>query len=138
MNIEIQKEWYSLEQCKSNPNKLYVFGDNALRIGNGGQAQIRPADNTYGIATKLKPSMDEASFFSDETDHADILFADIQELYDFYMNDNDTEIDTIVFPAEGLGTGLSQMPERSPRLYEWMNETISILFGVEFPQTVNK
>jgi hypothetical protein len=138
MKVEIQKEWYSLEQCKANTNKLYVFGDNAMRIGNGGQAQIRPADNAYGIATKAKPMTDEASYFSDQTDQADIIFLDIKELYDVYMGDIETEFDTIVFPADGLGTGLSEMPKRSPRLYNWLNETISILFGVDFPTKADK
>ena len=137
MKIEIQEEWYSLEQCEKNPNKLYIFGDNAMRVGNGGQAQIRPADNSYGIATKSTPMTNELAYFGDRQDEADIIFGDIVELYDVYMGMTESNYDTIVFPADGLGTGLSQMPERSPKLYKWMNSTIEMLFGVELPQKAN-
>ena len=132
MKIEIQKEWYSVEQCLANPNKLYVFGDNSLRIGKGGQAQIRDCKNSYGIATKYTPRMDNEAFFSDKPDQAEIVFNDIKELYEFYITDKTDIIDTIVFPADGLGTGLSEMPLRSPKMFKWLHETISLLFDINY------
>ena len=132
MKVEIQKEWYSVEQCLANPNKLYIFGDNALRVGKGGQAQIRDCENSYGIATKATPSMDKAAFFSDKPDQTEIVFNDIKELYEFYTSDKKHTIDTIVFPADGLGTGLSEMPTRSPKMFKWIHETISLLFDIDY------
>lgn len=130
INVEIQKKWYSIEQCNQNPNKLYVFGDNLKRVGKGGQAMIRDAYNAFGIATKRTPSMDEAAFFSDRPDEAIALFEDIYNLvYTFYNNET---FDTIVLPADGLGTGLSEMPHRSPRLFEWMNNTLSTVLNIEY------
>ena len=54
----IQQEWYTVEECLKHPKTLYIFGDNILRIGNGGQAVIRNIPNSFGIATKRTPSMD--------------------------------------------------------------------------------
>jgi hypothetical protein len=134
MKVEIQKEWFSIEQCKNNPKKLYVFGDNLIRIGNGGQATIRPAKNTYGIATKRLPSMEEKAFFSDREDEAEALLNDIHGLItEFYEGG----YNTIVLPEDGLGTGLSKMPMTSPRLYDWLNETLSILLKIEYNPELN-
>ena len=33
INIVVQEEWYSIEQCRANPRSLYIFGDNLLRVG---------------------------------------------------------------------------------------------------------
>lgn len=66
MNIEIQEEYFSIEQCLHNPDKIYVFGDNLIKKGLGGQAQIRNCPNAFGISTKRFPSMSLDSFFSDK------------------------------------------------------------------------
>lgn len=129
MKIEIQKEWYSIEQCLSNPTKLYVFGDNLMRIGNGGQASIRPAKNTYGIATKRLPSMNDNAFFADREDEAEALLNDIHGLLEEFYQEG---YETIVLPHDGLGTGLAKMPQTSPRLYDWLNETLSLLLKIEY------
>lgn len=131
IKVEIQKKWYSLEQCNTNPNKLYVFGDNLKQVGMGGQAIIRNAFNAYGIATKREPSMNEGSFFSDQQDEAFALFDDIYNLI-YTFRKHDDVFDTIVLPADGLGTGLSQMPMRSPHLFVWMNQTLSTILNIDY------
>lgn len=128
--IEIQKEWYTIEDCLNNPNKLYVFGDNTLRLGNGGQARIRDIPNCFGIATKLSPSVYDNSYFSDKHCDFEYVYNDIYKLYQIHIQ---KKYDFIVFPYDGLGTGLSQMPERSPTIYKWMNDTISLLFNIKYP-----
>ena len=92
---------------------------------------IRDAFNAYGIATKRTPSMDERAFFSDQPDEAIALFEDIYNLLYTFHKYNDV-FNTIVLPADGLGTGLSEMPYRSPKLFEWMNHTISTVLDVEY------
>jgi hypothetical protein len=92
---------------------------------------IRDVFNSYGIATKRTPSMDEKAFFSDKRDEAQALYEDIYNLlYTFHRFDD--VFDTLVLPADGLGTGLSQMPERSPQLFAWMNQTLSHLLDIDY------
>ena len=129
--VEIQDAWYSPEQCRKNSNKLYVYGDNLKRVGKGGQAAIRDSFNSYGIATKRLPTMDVNAFFSDQPDEARALYEDIYNLLVTFRKFDDA-FDTIVLPADGLGTGLSQMPVKSPILFNWMNDTLSLILDVDF------
>ena len=130
MNIIIQEEWFSVEQCRHNPNRLYVFGDNLIRIGKGGQACIRDEINSYGIATKRTPSMDNQAFFGDRADEAHALLNDIHGLL-VVFNEN-LVFDTIVLPGDKLGTGLAKMEEKSPKLFVWLHETLSLLLDVDY------
>ncbi len=91
---------------------------------------IRDAKNAYGIATKRLPSMNENSFFSDKPDEALVLFDDIYNL--LVAAGSFKGVNTIVLPADGLGTGLSQMPVRSPKLFNWMNDTLSLILNVDY------
>lgn len=131
IKVEIQEEWYSIEQCNDNPNKVYVFGDNMKGYGKLGQATIRQMCNSYGIATKRSPTMNDNSFYGDRQDEMDRLFLDIYGLFKC-VYESEGLYDTIVLPADGLGTGLSKMPEKSPRLFAWMNETLSLLLNVDY------
>lgn len=49
MKVEIQDEWYSINECKKFPNKLYVFGDNTLRVGNGGKPIVLNSNGKISI-----------------------------------------------------------------------------------------
>ena len=129
MNIIIQEEWFSVEQCRKNPNRLYVFGDNLIRIGKGGQACIRDEINSYGIATKRAPSMDNQAFFGDRPDEANALLNDIHGLLQRFY---DGGYETIVLPYDKLGTGLAKMQEKSPKLFVWLHETLSLLLDVDY------
>lgn len=127
--IIIQQQWFSINQCKANPEKLYVFGDNMLRRGNAGQAQIRYCENATGLATKCFPSLDEKSFFSDEQfeNCCEVIRKDIEKIKLRYKNGGYTYI---VFPEDGLGTGLSQLPKRAPRVYDFLKNILLEEFGV--------
>tara|TARA_Y100000034_G_scaffold87336_1_gene104761 strand:- start:4060 stop:4287 length:228 start_codon:yes stop_codon:yes gene_type:complete len=54
----------------ANPNRTYLFGDNFIRKGYGGQAkEMRGEPNAYGIVTKRFPSMDKKAFLTDKHDY---------------------------------------------------------------------
>lgn len=125
--VEIQK-MYSVADCLDNPNKYYVFGDNLIRKGHGGQAIIRSCPNAIGIPTKRLPSMDEDAFFSDQPDEIQAVQKFLTRLILFY---NRPEQPIIVFPADGLGTGLAQLKERSPKIYEMIGESLQAAFDVD-------
>ena len=121
-NIEIVSR-YTNEDVKANPNKIYVFGDNTKRVGTGGQAQIRNNPNAMGIATKLAPSMDETAFMTDKDldKNKSIIDKDISKIKSTRK--------TIVFPKDGLGTGLAKLKEKAPKTYQYLKEKLLQEFG---------
>lgn len=111
-------ERYSIDLCKRNPHTLFVFGDNLLGTGFRGQAVIRNQVNSFGIPTKRKPSISEDSFFSDKDEEYTIISERYEELLNI-INSNLYEY--IAFPKDGLGTGLADMKNKSPFLFNYLN-----------------
>lgn len=105
-----------------NPTNLYLFGDNLERRGFGGQAaEMRGEPNAVGVATKKAPGMKDADFFSDEhfKEYSEAILRDLQPAkmqLSFYG--------IVVIPSDGLGTGLSELPKRAPRLHKFLYEQI--------------
>lgn len=122
--IIFQHRIYRID-LRANPDVLYVFGDNVDRVGLGGQAgEMRGEPNAVGVATKWIPSMRETAFF-DDSDYAHIskiIDTDFEPLFKAALNGK-----TIIIPADGLGTGLSEMPTRCPKLYQLVRNNIEIL-----------
>ena len=106
-----------------NQEKIFVFGDNMVRKGKGGQAVIRDCPNAFGIATKRYPSMNEDAFFSDQPDEFDVVMNDLRQLYKL------SKSHTIVFPVGGIGTGLAQMEKRSFAIWSKMCWILKDYFG---------
>ena len=63
--IRIFKGWWTINDVKNNPNCLFIFGDNDVKLGYGGQAIIRDLPNAIGIPTKKLPTPDLNSFYND-------------------------------------------------------------------------
>lgn len=105
-------KWYTPDLLQANPNFTFIFGDNCLRMGMGGQAAIRGEPNAMGLATKWAPNTNDPDYFDD--DDAALIGADlVQVLVHAQTHD-------VVIPFTDrveLGTGLSQLPERAPKLY---------------------
>lgn len=97
---------------------LFVFGDNMLGRGMGGQAkEMRGEPNAVGIPTKMAPGMANKDFFTDaDFDRAkpkiDAAFNRL-----FAHADNGK---TVVWPADGIGTGLAQLPTRAPKIWAYI------------------
>ena len=123
MSVEIEERLFTEKLLRANPEKIYVFGDNMKRYGKRGQAVIRDEPNTYGIATKRYPSMDNWAFFSDKEDEFDCVICDLRGLYKW------SKTHTIVFPAAGIGTGLADMENRSFDLWSKMCWILKDYFG---------
>lgn len=117
----------SIGLCKREQHTLFVFGDNLIRRGKRGQAVIRDCANSYGIPTKRLPSMKEDAFFSDKDDEMDAVESAI--IFLLYKRNNGFNV---VFPTDGLGTGLAKLEEKSPEIYKRMNEMIREYFGVDY------
>lgn len=118
----VYQEWITRQNLQDNPDKLYVFGDNMRRYGLGGQArEMRGERNAIGIPTKREPTMRPGAFFSDND--FDQWLEVAEPAFD-YLKMALIDGRTVVFPKNGLGTGLAQLPERAPRINQKINEFI--------------
>jgi hypothetical protein len=110
-----------------NPDAYYLFGDNDRRSGRAGQAgEMRGEDNAIGVRTKWAPDNREASFFSDK-DAEEIMVMITEDLAELHDHLRDGGI--VVIPADGLGTGLSQLPERAPQVNAFLEDALQQLEG---------
>lgn len=86
-----------------NPGVTYVFGDNMARYGLGGQAkEMRGEPNALGIATLWRPGV--------PFEPTDFLVAMTEWRRGAgLLRDRLEAGETVVFPAEGIGTGFAFM-----------------------------
>jgi len=129
--IVIKQKWIRREDLQANPNVIYLFGDNQLRIGLGGQAkEMRGEHNAVGICTKMSPS----EFMSDDQldFNKSIIDYDFKRIkqktvkvagfWNYMMGRN-----IVVVPIDGLGTGLAELPTRAPKTYAYLCEKLEQL-----------
>jgi hypothetical protein len=97
------------------PATLFVFGDNMVRKGFGGQAkEMRGEPNAVGIPTKDLPSNVEDAFFTD--DDYDYARPEIEKAF-LKLFAHASLGGDIVWPADGIGTGLAQLEKRAPKIW---------------------
>lgn len=111
MPIKLQK-WITREDLRANPDVLYVFGDNLAGIGYGGQAKaMRGEPNAVGIPTKDSPM-----FYASETNALEYLTVWVEQFQklDYWLGACRGDV---VWPADGIGTGLADMPTHAPILW---------------------
>lgn len=112
----IKQKMIYREDLRANPDVLYVFGDNTIRKGMGGQAgEMRGEPNAVGVATKLLPSQMDNSYFSDNdyTNNIKTLMSDLQPVINHLKRGG-----IVVWPLDGIGTGLSELPQRAPKTWK--------------------
>lgn len=114
-------ERYTRKLIQANRHKTYIFGDNLMRAGLGGQAQAaRYEPNTIGIPTKRGPY----AMFSDK-DYDEWLKA-AQPLFD-KAEGILLEGKILVYPVHGIGTGLARLPSVAPRIMARIKEWVTRL-----------
>lgn len=123
MNIEYTND-LTVRKCREFPGYVFIYGDNLAGYGTAGQACIRKEPNTFGIPTKRYPSMEAGSFFTDRDCERQHVLKSLRELYSLGKQR------TIVFPSNGIGTGMAKMPEMSPMLFAEMNDILLKHFGI--------
>jgi hypothetical protein len=97
---------------------VFVFGDNDARKGYGGLAkEARGLYNTHGIRVKKYPSMAVDAFYNDEE------FEEQKKKIDMDINEllkRSNNFEAVVFPLNGIGTGLADLPHRSWITFEYL------------------
>lgn len=122
----IYKKRISREDIRSTfPTYIYLFGDNMDRVGMGGQAySMRGEPNSFGVPTKWKPDSRESSYFSDDD------FPAVNNAINFPYNLAFAWLllgGTVVVPADGIGTGLAELPTRAPEIYRYTKFLLDLL-----------
>ena len=122
INIETVTR-YTNTEVKNNPDKIYIFGDNNLRRGKGGQAIIRDHENAFGISTKKHPGRNENDYFNDRQLKRN------KKIIDFDISKIKKDGRPIVFPKDGIGTGLAKLKEKAPETYAYLKQRLLNEFG---------
>ena len=114
----IYQQYIWANDLRNNPARLYVFGDNLLRVGHGGQArEMRGAKNAVGLPTKRSPRE-----FLQDSDLAEVQQATskaITRLERQLFNGG-----TVVWPASGIGTGFAELASRAPTIRQWYDKLL--------------
>lgn len=106
------------EDLWSNPKCIYLFGDNLVEAGLGGQAkEMRGEPNALGIPTKSSPYQ----YLSD--DDYDLLEITYQQKFNLIKAHLQLGR-TVIIPIDGLGTGLAKLEEKAPKIYKLLCEKL--------------
>lgn len=126
MSKVIYREFITRSYVKAHPNYLFLFGDNLATFGLQGQAkEMRGESNAIGIATKIYPDTRNTDYLDDIRDwdtmiyYYNLTFIGIRKLSIRY--------DKIIIPKKGLGTGLSKMQEKCPKILAYLNQKLKEL-----------
>ena len=118
------------EFVRSHQTWLFVFGDNLVKKGLGGQArEMRGEPNAVGIATKRSPSMNSDAFFSDSDIHNVIVMGAIKDSFrilEFHLLSGDV----VVIPKNGVGGGLANLPVNAPLIDTFIKDSIERLVNI--------
>lgn len=107
------KGFWSRESVEKDTAHNYIFGDNELRTGRANQAIIRGLSNAFGIRTKVAPSMNAGSFWTDDAYQNNCLMLD-EDFGKVPVNKS------VYISEQGLGTGLAKLDIKAPRTYNYL------------------
>lgn len=122
-NIKIYPKFWNVEYVRKHPKYLFIYGDNDIQRGKGGQAIIRDEPNALGIPTKKIPSYSLKAYYTDdeyEENKQKIKKSILHIIKTFLTND----YTTIILPKDGFGTGLAKLPEKAPKTFKYIENKI--------------
>ncbi len=124
--VIIFKGYWNRNDVRNNLKHLFIYGDNDISKGVGGQAIIRYEPNTIGISTKKQPNYLSTSYYTDVEYDINRMKIDcaIINIIGKFIKGNYT---SIVLPVDGLGTGLANLPKHAPKTYTYLNNSIKEL-----------
>lgn len=121
------KPYIKRSDVQNNRIKIFIFGDNDQRSGFGGQAkEMRGEPNAIGIRVKKYPSINSNAFYTDSEYKNNIIKIDedISNLERLAYNK------TIVFPSNGIGTGMAKLNIIAPETFNYLTIMLKEKFGI--------
>lgn len=122
---------------QNNRDHLFIFGDNLQRVGWGGQAaEMRGEWNCVGIATKhsITHSYPQDYFLSKDLNEVEtIINLEFDCLRSFIERSKvltkdsweaESRFKYLVWPEDGIGTGLSRLPELCPEAMKFIEQQL--------------
>ncbi len=136
VTVKLYQGKWTVEDALDNPNMLFIFGSNdqdyikwlkgeKLKPGKG-QAVIQCQKNALGIPTKKRPNKKEDAFYNDKELHKNRKKIK-QAINNIKIAVEKEGYLAVVFPSDGLGTGLAKLPVKAPKTYEFLNQEIEKL-----------
>ncbi|UTC29925.1 hypothetical protein BAJUN_03230 [Bajunvirus bajun] len=118
------------EDLIRNRGVVYIFGDNIMRRGMGGQAaEMRNEPNALGIATKRSPEHDEIDYFDESPEgivaQKAIIDQDFKKAFEHVKAGG-----ILIWPTDGIGTGISELPKRAPTTMTYIEDKLTALIRV--------
>ncbi len=123
------EKFITRQMIRAEPGTLFAFGDNIGRKGYGGQArEMRDEPNSVGIPTKWLPTRDENAYFTDDDfDRVHMAIEKpLRRLFDHLVAGGN-----VVWPEDGIGTGLAELPTRAPRIFQFIEAARTVYQGFE-------
>lgn len=112
---------YTRADLRANPDIWFVFGDNLMEVGMGGQAaEARGEFNAIGIPTKRTPNL---CFKDSDLGRVTPVWADKFN----QINERLLQNHVVVWPLHGIGTGLAAMPTECPQMWAHLHQFCFIL-----------
>ena len=125
--VEVFSGNWTRQDVANQTSKVFLFGDNTNDRVNTHyvptmtQAVIRGLDNAIGIDTKKNRGTSEDSYFTDED--FDTFKSQVDEAIQKAIDSGKT----IVIPESGIGTGKTQLKERAPKLFSYLQDKLNAL-----------
>ncbi len=125
VEIYVFEGFWSVKDIQKNKEYLWLYGDNDIKRGKGGQAIIRDEINTYGIPTKKFPNNNLTSYYTDDEydNNCEKIITAFNKVRELLKEKN---YKGIVFPKMGFGTGLAQLNTKAPKTFEFLNNYIEL------------
>lgn len=117
---------WTVESVLTDPETLYIFGDNDIGKGKRGQAVIRGLHNAMGIPTKRLPSLIAASFYSDRNflKHSLSISTAVDSIIERCRT---SEFKRLALPKDGFGTGLAHLKIKAPQVFAFLEKEVQRL-----------
>ena len=122
----VRMKWIARSFVREHRDRIFLFGDNLARRGFGGQAAaMRGEPNCVGIPTKKFPNNRDDAFFTDL--ELEQNKAAIDHAFDFLFHKISKAEQTIVIPANDIGTGRAQLESRAPLTFAYLQKRLEDL-----------
>lgn len=124
MLVKVFEGYWSIDDVRANADYVFVYGDNDMHAGKGGQAVIRDEPNTHGIPTKKMPTNFITKAFYTDAEYEE----NVKKINDAFEKLLRKLVEGsyigVMFPEDGLGTGLADLPRKAPRTFEYLVDYI--------------